>query len=505
MSDRILDYMKYHPVRTQRGLEILTGFIPWLIILFPLVGSFFIPEVVAYFIIAFNVYWLYRSVQMVVYGVAGYLNIKAGTKIDWLKKLTNDPKTLDRYKEIKNVIILCNYKEAINILERNLDSLLTQNFPLKNIYVVLAQEEREGEPALERSKILTEKYGKKFGLFITTSHILVPGETVGKHSNETFAAKEVKKKLLEMKVPLENVMVTTSDADAVFDHQYVSYLTYKFLTEPNPYNNFYQAPLFMYNNIDRVPLMVRIPSIISGIYFLSILQKHSKRFLNYSTYSMSLSLLERVDYWDVEVIPEDAHIFYKAFFELSGKVQVIPIYVPINIDAAEAQGIIATYKNSYQQNVRWAWGATDIPYVVKQFFRHPEISLWDRLLKISFALEWHFVWSSFWFLLTVGANIPTFINPVFARTTLGLNLSRISSSILTICLVGILTILFIDILLNPKYKSKVRTLLHPFTYLQWLILPVTGLLFGSLPGLESQTRLMLGKYLEYRVMEKRVK
>ncbi len=38
--------------------------------------------------------------------------------------------------------------------------------------------------------------------------------------------------------------------------------------------------------------------------------------------------------------------------------------------------------------------------------------------------------------------------------------------------------------------------------IQWLLLPVVGLVFSNLPALDAQTRLMAGKYLEYRVTEK---
>ena len=503
MNDAITHFIHFHPVKTQRGLEILTGLIPWSIILFPFVGSFFIPEIVAYFVIAFNVYWLYRSLQMALFATLGYLNLRATQQVDWLKNLATDPKTQGRYKNIKHLVIISNYKETTPILERNIQSLLAQTFPVKNLLVVLGMEDREGPSARERADYLIKKYRKHFGEMIATYHVLTPEETVGKHSNEAFAAKAAKKLFVDKeKMPIEDLVVTTSDVDCVFSPQYFALLTFKFLTSPAPYLEFFQAPLFMYNNIHKVPLLIRVPSIISGVYFLSILQKYSKRFLNFSTYSLSLKLLDNVGYWDTDVIPEDAHLFYKSYFKFAGKINIVPLFVPISIDAAQSSGRLATFKNSYQQNKRWAWGIVDVPYVVKNFFLHPEIPLWDKLVKLSLAFEWHFVWSSYWFLITLGATVPTIINPVFARTTLGFNLSRFSSGILTIGLLGIFVIIVIDALLNPTRKHKILSLLHPLTYLQWLALPVTGLIFGSLPGLESQTRLMLGKYLEYRVTEK---
>jgi hypothetical protein len=33
-------------------------------------------------------------------------------------------------------------------------------------------------------------------------------------------------------------------------------------------------------------------------------------------------------------------------------------------------------------------------------------------------------------------------------------------------------------------------------------MPIVGFFFGALPGLDAHTRLMLGKYLEYRITEK---
>lgn len=503
MNERVVSFMQYHPVRTQRGLEILSGLIPWGVISFVILGSFIIPQFVAYLVLAFNIYCLYRSLQMSVLAISGYLNLKATTKINWLEKLQTDSRTKSKYREIFHLVIIPNVREPLVTLERNLKSLSSQNFPLKNIFVVLAMEERAREFDQDTATKLVQKYKGVLKKLIVTWHPLVVGETIGKHSNNTYAAKAAKRLLVDKnKIPIDSIVVTQCDADTVFSNQYLSLLTYKFLTEKKPFNDIFQAPIFMYNNVHRLPLIHRVAAIASGIQYLALFQKPTKRFVNISIYSLALTLLDQVDYWDVDVIPEDWHINLKAFFALKGDLSVIPIYLPIYIDAAESTTRWRTFVNSYGQVRRWAWGIVDVPYVAKKFFLHPEISLWDRVTKIVTVLETHFVWSTWWFLIVLGATIPTILNPAFARTSLGFNLSKVSSAVLSISLVGIFVIIFIDALLNPHYKSRVKHLLHPLTYLQWIISPLSGFFFSFLPGLESQTRLMLGKYLEYRVTEK---
>jgi hypothetical protein len=72
---------------------------------------------------------------------------------------------------------------------------------------------------------------------------------------------------------------------------------------------------------------------------------------------------------------------------------------------------------------------------------------------------------------------------------------------MTLAMVGMVLSAVISVLTLPPDPQR-----HPFKYvvifIQWLFLPVVIILFGSIPGLEAQTRLMLGKYMGFWVTPK---
>ena len=98
-------------------------------------------------------------------------------------------------------------------------------------------------------------------------------------------------------------------------------------------------------------------------------------------------------------------------------------------------------------------------------------------------------------------KISAIFNPVFSRTTLGYRLPGMAGAILTSCLFALLILVIIDFRGRPKHQSlnKTREFLFP---LEFILLPIVGFFFSTLPALISHTQLMLGKRLEYKVTEK---
>ncbi len=487
-----------HPVKTQRFLEILPGFVSWSLILFPVWGSYVIPEFVAYYIIAFSVYWLYRSISMAVLSVIAHYRIKASMRYDWMADAAKVPRCAD----IHHIIVIPTYKEPVHILEETLQSLSQQTFPLKNLHIMLSFEEREGDAAKEKATNLQEKYRDVFGNLWATHHPDIEGEVKGKSSNTAWGARQAKKHLVdEQHVPIENVTITSEDADARFHESYFAAFTYLFCTNKKPYNRIWQGSIRFYNNIWRVPVPVRVLASIFSVTQMFILMRQD-RLVNFSTYSTSLQLIDSIGYWDTDVIPEDYRLFFKAYFALKGDLEVEPIFLPINADAAEAHSFWSTMINQYEQIKRWAWGVSDDAYIIKQWIVADGVPFWDKTIRVIKTVEDHFLWPVNWFAITIGALLPPFLNEEFNRSIIGKTLPQVTSALLTMSLISLVVIFIIDAQarpVRPKEIGILRRILHPF---EFLLLPILGLFFSALPGLDAHTRLMLGKYLEYRVTEK---
>jgi cellulose synthase/poly-beta-1,6-N-acetylglucosamine synthase-like glycosyltransferase len=474
-----------HERGIQRFLEIAPGFVSWNIILFPYWGIFVIPTVVAYFVLGFNVYWFYQSFQIAISSTISHWRIQASMLYDWV----GDLKAFPDWERVRHVIIITTYKEPLHILERTLDSIAKQTLPKNQISVVLAMEKRE--PEEDRKKkvtALTKKYGKVFGDLFVTVHELTPEEVVGKASNERYAAIWVKKELVDKrKMDISYITVTSCDADHVYHPKHFACLTYKFLDNPKRHLYFWQPAVFFYNNIWELPAITRVPNTLGSIWNLSQLPRKD-RLINQQNYCLSLKLLDEVGYWDADKIPEDWGIFFKAYYKMKGKVEVEPIYLPLFADAAQSTSFWKTLKNQYEQYKRWAWGVSDDPWIIKNYFLTKDVPFIDKTLRLL--------------IITIGLTLPTLINPAFGRTALGYTVPKMSSFILTVALVFLIIMLIFDYIYKPKRPASFplwRAVLLPF---EFILMPVAGFFFSALPGLDAHTRLMLGKYLEYKVTEK---
>lgn len=494
------EFILRHEKGVQRALEILPGFFSWNVILFPYWGILIIPHVVAYFILLFDVYWFYQSVTTAITASIAHLRIQASKKFDWV----GEAKSFPDWDKVQHFVVISTYKEPLHVLQRTFTSLANQDLPARQIHVVLGMEKKEDEQErTEKARELKKEFGRTFGSFLVTVHTLVPGEVVGKSSNERYAILEAKREILVKKrIDMKHATVTSCDADHVYHPKHFSCLTYKFLDDPDRYHKFWQSAVFFYSNIWRLPPPTRVVNRMASIWNLAQLPRRD-RLVNAQNYSLSFKLLDNAGYWDADLIPEDYHIFFKAFYKTQGKVEVEAIYLPLLADAPEGDNWIQAIKNQYFQYQRWAWGVSDDPYVIKNYLLTSGVPFFTKTYRLIALFRDHFLWPVNWFIITLGISVPVLLNPEFARTTLGYTLPGLSSLILTVALSFLIVMILIEGYHKPAAPpgyARWKVILSP---LEFLLLPIVGFVLSALPGLDAHTRLMLGKYMEYRVTEKK--
>ena len=477
----------------------MTGGLTWTLLTSPLWGAIFAPHYLIFFLLAFNVYWVYKSANMAITALIGYRRLLIGQKADWLGMLQGIPS----WDAIHHLVMIPTYREPPEVLEVMLDHLAAQDFPLANVSVVLAFEERD-LGARERAARLVNQFEGTFGNLWVTYHPDVEGEIRGKSSNLAYAARWAKQALVdEHGVDIDRVVVTVCDADSRLHPKYLSALTLGFLTNRSRRHTIWQPALLFYSNIWRIPAIARISAGLYSVWQLSRLVARYK-LVTQSTYSLGLKTCHDVGYWDVDVIPEDSRMFFKVFFTLGHEheVRVEPIFLPVLADAAEGPSFWRTIASHYRQTRRWAWGVSDVPYVLGRAFERKAVPLWARLRRVTFYTEEHVCWPTHWFLLTIGANLVMYFAPGVALAPSTVRMMNASAWVLMLCLPCLVVVAFLDQRLRPARPEPAHWLTDLVGMASWLCIPVVGLILTTLPALDAHTRLMLGWYLHYQVTEK---
>ena len=227
------------------------------------------------------------------------------------------------------------------------------------------------------------------------------------------------------------------------------------MDNPKRYKMFWQPAVMFYNNIWEIPAITRVPNTLMSIWNLAQLPRRD-RLINAQNYAVSFTLLDEVGYWDADKIPEDWGIFFKAFYKSGGGLEVEPIYLPLHADAAQSTSLWKTLDNQYEQIKRWAWGVSDDPWIIKNYFLAEDVPFWDKTTRLFQVIWAHFLWPVNWFIITLGLTLPTLLNPAFGRTALGYTVPRLSSFVLTVALGFLVIMIIIDNIQKPPRPKKSR-------------------------------------------------
>jgi cellulose synthase/poly-beta-1,6-N-acetylglucosamine synthase-like glycosyltransferase len=487
------EYLKY------RLTEIFPGLMIWLTLAAAIILSFIMPFWVVCFIIIYDFFWFLRVVNFSIHILTTYFKYRKTGKINWLDEV----KTLPRFQKIWHLIFLPTYREDIAVVRGTFEALSRSFYPKDRLIIVLAGEERDKENFTNLSEQIKKEYGNKFGHLIVTLHLKdLPDEIPGKGSNLNFAGHCAKEKIDEWQIPYENVIVSSFDIDTCVHPQYFAYLAHVYLNHPKPTRVSYQPMAFYNNNMWETPSLVRV-SAFGTTFWLMMELGRPERLVTFSSHSMSFRALVDIDFWQKNIVTEDSRIFFQCLLRYHGDYSVEPLYLPVSMDTPTSQSHFKSLIALYKQQRRWAWGIEHFPYLVKNFAGDKLTPLWKRIKFIWNAWEGMFSWAMAPMLIFLLGQLPLrFASWERQPEVIFQNAPHILQYLMTAAMVGALASAILSMLLLPPRPKIAPTWKYLIMLLQWILVPVTFIVFGSIPAIDAQTRLMLGKYLGFNVTEK---
>ncbi len=492
------DYFLY------RFFEILPGFLIWGTLIALTVFSWLYPIWASFFIIAFDVYWLLKTIFFSIHLRASYKKMQEHTAIDWMErvrglKLPANELSMSSWEDIHHCVIFPCFLEPKAIMEEALIKILESTYPSEKMIMVLAMEESGGCEDRRAADELEAKYKSRFFKFLVTYHPSgVDGELPGKGANETYAARKAKEGIIDpLNIPYERIIVSSLDSDTQIYSQYFAIVSYHYLTTRDPLHSSFQPIPVYNNNIWSAHGLSRIVA-YSGTFWQMMQQTRPERLTTFSSHSMPFKALVEMDFWHVNIVSEDSRIFWQSLIFYDGRWKVEPLYYPVSMDANVGKNLLHTAKNIYKQQRRWGWGVENIPYAFFGFMKNKKI---PKRMKLRFAfnqLEGFWSWGTNALIIFLFGWFPImFGGDVFNMSVLSYNVPRMTRFLMTASMVGVISSSIVALRLLPPLPKGHTWRSYIWIVAQWFSLPITLIFFGAIPGIEAQTRLMLGKYMGF--------
>ncbi len=507
-----LDLPQGKRTKLYRFFEILPGFTSYMILLLLVIFSLISPVLGSYYLLFIIATTLVKAVGITFRTVQGYQASKASEKVDWHQRFLDlyDPhaayekyhrkkstefgfdkhvrnlkmlatgrdlvvseKMLDENGKVLKVefpkpgdiyhaVIMVAYNEGLETLIPTVEAVKNTTFDNKKIILVFGYEERGGEAMKENAKQLYEKFKDDFYAFIPVMHPKdLKGEIQGKGPNLDYAAEELAKFLRKEKIDFANVIATSLDSDNKMHKSYLDNVAYEFVVHPNRQHLSYQPVSLFTNNIWETPAPMRIIAVSNSFFnIISSMRVHTLK--NFASHSQPFLALSNMGYWSKLTIVEDGHQY---------------------------------------------WRSLDVAYVGVRTFSKDRLErtgmkFWPLFVKFARLLEGHVTLASISPMVAFGGWVPKLLN-ASSKELLTFNLPNTISYVQLFASIGLMATILLSFGMLPKRPAHIK---KPkiFMLLQWLLMPVVAIIYQSFTAFYSQTRLMVGNYMEKFDVTKKV-
>lgn len=421
-------------------------------------------------------------------------------------------------------------------------------------------EERDPNAKTVATKLIAMFSGRFRDMQFTLHPASIDGEAPGKSSNVGWAAQRFLEKYTD-RPNWEHILLTVMDSEYfdIITRRHIENV----LKDDSIDMTLYMPPIIFDRNAHQVPRFVRVADLMwcgAGLSCFQTTPGIDTIAIPTSVYTLTLPVVDLVKGWDTgpEAIGEDMHMMLKSYFLMNGKLNIECVASPAshcNVSSGE-KGIWGWFdglRARYQQALRHMWGCLDTGFAIQQWSQlgtservnslcydsHANISLGakfsffrvqiedgskltlrniDLLTRI---FEAHFL-PAHLFVILITSSIYLAINPATAISR-WVQLSMDAMGYLRAF--GFLTMLFYFFFCYERYHKvcvDVRTAelkksglyrdiedqisqrdpWSPITWLDYVIFPVAGLIYGGLPLLHAAFSHFWSVDLNYKVSAK---
>jgi hypothetical protein len=482
-----------------RFLETIPGAASWLTLIGVVLASIYAPFFASYFIIAFSVYWVLKTAFLSYHLRHNWKRLRHHMALDWERMIERF-----EYGHLYHVVVLPFYREPASVVDATLTSLAATKYDKKAVIIALASERRAGKEAADIAAAMKEKWGDTFGNFIVTEHPDdIIGEIAGKGSNASWAAERVRREVLDTHgIRYNHVLVSIFDIDTVVYPDYFNCLVWHFMTAERPLKSSFQPVPIFNNNMWEASALSRVVA-MSSTFWEMVQQERPERMATFSSHAVSFQALYEVGYWQRNMVSEDSRIYWNLMVANDGEYDVVPLSYPVSMDANAAPTLFATIRNIYRQHRRWTYGVENLVYIAYHFKKNAAIPLRRRLRILIQQAEGYWSLVTNPIMLIILGWAPIFLGTrIFHETVLSYNLPIMVRNLLILAMFGLVISSIISLTLIPKRPEGKPRILYVVMALQWVLVPITMIIFSAIPGLDAQTRLMLGRYMGFWVTPK---
>ena len=366
----MVNYVYTYPHTVPLSIKLFCSFFIWFPILIPFVTLWYFPSLTIIYNFLVSIYTVIFF--CLTYFTSFFVCFKQKQIISkffqtshWIRlRKTFQQKQQSTIEDILHIVIIPIYKEDLTILDTTLRSLSRQNV---SMLIGLALEEREVNSNTKYDPII-DKYQGQFLSIIKTIHPMgLPNEIPGKASNCNHCLPILIEYYEEhYKSTYPHAMMTSCDCDTIWCEDYFLYLNY--LCTQNGLKSFnrttYVPIVSNLENFEDNHVVSNCMAIVRSVVTHGHFRRLGMVRVFVSEYHVPIDLMKKIDFWDGDLVHEDAHTWNKLAILENETVLFKQTYLPCdNQTPTDTNSAYRSLVLLWNQSLRWNLFTYDIYYL----------------------------------------------------------------------------------------------------------------------------------------------